>query len=91
MSTQTIAVIGAGAWGTAIALLLGRQGTHRVSLWAYEKEVRDSILDRRTNELFLPGEVLPPTIVPTNDLAEALSGAEIVASVSNMDVPLSRK
>ena len=38
-----IAVIGAGAWGTSLSIVLGRKGTHRVRLWAHEKEVRDSI------------------------------------------------
>ena len=42
-----IAVIGAGAWGTALSIVLGRKGTHRVKLWAFEKEVRESILARR--------------------------------------------
>lgn len=76
-----IAVVGAGAWGTAIAILLGRRGTHQVRLWAYEKEVCESIFRRRTNDLFLPGEQLPDAVTATNDLAEALAGAEIVVSV----------
>ena len=38
-----IAVVGAGAWGTRLSIVLGRKGTHRVRLWAHEKEVRDSI------------------------------------------------
>ncbi len=50
-----IAIIGAGAWGTALAIALGRKGTHRVRLWAHEPEVRDSINQRHSNDLFLPG------------------------------------
>ena len=42
-----IAVIGAGAWGTGLAIVLGRGGRHQVRLWAHEKEVRDSISTRR--------------------------------------------
>ena len=52
-----IAVIGAGAWGTAIATVLGRKQTHHVRLWAHEAEVRESIRQRRINELFLPQQV----------------------------------
>ena len=76
-----IAVIGAGAWGTGLAIVLGRGGRHQVRLWAHEKEVRDSILARHENELFLPGLSIPPTILPTGSLQEALESAEIVVSV----------
>jgi glycerol-3-phosphate dehydrogenase (NAD(P)+) len=76
-----IAVIGAGAWGTGLAVVMGRGGHHQVRLWAHEKEVRDSILARRVNELFLPGQSIPATVAPTGNLQEALDGAEIVVSV----------
>ena len=76
-----IAVIGAGAWGTAIAIALGRKGTHDVSLWAYEKEVIESITSRHTNDLFLPGLPIPESVKATNSLEESLGGAEIVVSV----------
>ncbi len=75
-----IAIIGAGAWGTGLAIALGRKGTHQIRLWAHEKEVRDSILARRVNELFLPEQSIPDCVVPTNDLAETMQGAEIVVS-----------
>ena len=76
-----IAIIGAGAWGTALAVALGRKGEHSVRLWANEAEVCDSILLRRVNERFLPGFSLPESVQPTNDLAGALEAAEIVVSV----------
>ncbi len=76
-----IAIIGAGAWGTALSIVLGRKGTHGVRLWAYEKEVRESITKRRTNDLFLPGAAIPKTVTPTNDFAEALRGVHVVVSV----------
>jgi glycerol-3-phosphate dehydrogenase (NAD(P)+) len=76
-----IAVIGAGAWGTALAIVLGRKGGHRVRLWAYEKEVCDSISARRVNEMFLPGLQVPDAVMATNSLEAALRGAEIVVSV----------
>jgi glycerol-3-phosphate dehydrogenase (NAD(P)+) len=78
---MNISVIGAGAWGTAIAIVAGRRGSHHVRLWAFEKEVRESICTRRVNELFLPGAQIPAGVEPTNSFAEALSGAEIVVSV----------
>jgi glycerol-3-phosphate dehydrogenase (NAD(P)+) len=76
-----IAVIGAGAWGTGIAIVLGRKGTHRVRLWAHEAEVYESVTQRRINEAFLPGRNIPEMVTATNDLAAALNGAEIVVSV----------
>ena len=76
-----IAIIGAGAWGTALAIALGRKGTHRVRLWAYEKEVRDSINQRHVNEAFLPGQTLPDAVSATGHYPEALRDAEIVVSV----------
>jgi glycerol-3-phosphate dehydrogenase (NAD(P)+) len=76
-----IAVIGAGAWGTGISIVLGRKGSHRVRLWAHEKEVCDSIAQRRVNEKFLPGCSIPDSVIPSNDLAAAIDGAQIVVSV----------
>ncbi len=78
---SNIAVIGAGAWGTAIAIALARQNRHNVSLWAYEKEVCESIAQKGINEMFLPGQTLPIDIRATNSLEDALRGAAIVVSV----------
>src|ERR1700677_130544 len=76
-----IAVIGAGAWGTSLSIVLGRKGTHRVRLWAHEKEVRDSISSRRVNELFLPEHAIPDCVSVTGSFEDALQDAEIVVSV----------
>lgn len=76
-----IAVIGAGAWGTAISVVLGRKQIHHVRLWAHEVEVRDSIAASRMNHMFLPGQPIPAAVCCTNSLEEALSSAEIVVSV----------
>lgn len=76
-----IAVIGAGAWGTAIAIVLGRRGGHEVRLWAHETEVCESINVRRINELFLADCPIPAPVVATNKFDEALQGVEIVVSV----------
>jgi glycerol-3-phosphate dehydrogenase (NAD(P)+) len=80
-----IAIIGAGAWGTGLAIVLGRNRTHHVPhnvrLWANESEVTESITRNRINERFLPGFVLPESIAATSDLNTALDAAEIVVSV----------
>ena len=76
-----IAVIGAGAWGTAISVVLGRKRSHRIHVWAHEKEVREAIAQRRANETFLPGQTIPDSVTATTDLAEALAAAQIVVSV----------
>jgi glycerol-3-phosphate dehydrogenase (NAD(P)+) len=77
---KTIATIGAGNWGTALASTFAQLG-HAVTLWAYEKEVVESIRARRENELFMPGVKLPQSLAATSDLQEALAGAEIVVTV----------
>jgi glycerol-3-phosphate dehydrogenase (NAD(P)+) len=76
-----IAVIGGGAWGTGIAIVLGRKGTHSVRLWAHETDVCESIAQKRINERFLPGRQIPDSVTATNDLTAALRGAQIVVSV----------
>lgn len=76
-----IAILGAGAWGTALSIVLGRKGSHRVRLWAHEKEIAETLLRQRVNEKFLPGCPLPETVDPTADWAEAIVGADIVISV----------
>jgi glycerol-3-phosphate dehydrogenase (NAD(P)+) len=76
-----IAVIGAGAWGTGLAIVLGRKGTHEVRLWAREPEVIDSISSRQVNDLFLPGQEIPRTVSVSGDLRTALAHAEIVVGV----------
>jgi glycerol-3-phosphate dehydrogenase (NAD(P)+) len=76
-----IAVIGAGAWGTGLAIVLGRKGTHHVRLWAHEKDVCESIAQNRVNEKFLPGSHIPDSVTASNDLAATLRDAQIVVSV----------
>ena len=68
-----IAVIGAGAWGTGLSIVLGRGGNHEVRLWAHEKEVRDSISNRRVNELFLPGQSIPASVSAHRQSAGSLA------------------
>lgn len=75
-----IGVIGAGSWGTAIAGLLAAQG-YGVDLWAYEKEVIESIETSRENKLFLPGIRLPEGIAASDDMAGVSSGKDLVVIV----------
>jgi glycerol-3-phosphate dehydrogenase (NAD(P)+) len=74
---QDIAVLGAGAWGTALAKTLSDKG-HRVRLWSWLKPHADAIERERTNTEFLPGFRLGPTLRATSDLEAALSGAGMV-------------
>ena len=76
-----IAVIGAGAWGTALALVLGRGQSHEVTLWAFEKEVCESIATKRRNSLFLPDFEIPENVSVTNSLPTAVDGAQIALTV----------
>ena len=73
-------IVGAGAWGTALALVLDERG-HNIRLWSFEPEITQSIRDGRGNP-YLEGVTLPQTLGATSDLAEALDGAELVVSVS---------
>ena len=75
-----VAIIGAGAWGTALSIVLGRKQRHEVALWAYEPEVRESIASGRTNAAFLPGQQIPECVAVTGSLEEAVRQAEIVVS-----------
>ena len=72
---EAVAVVGGGAWGTALALTALRAG-RRVSLWAREPEVVEAIERRRENPVFLPGAALPESLIASDDLAEVCIGAE---------------
>ena len=71
------AVVGAGAWGTALASLLVRNG-HQVALWAREEDVVSSINADHENPRFLPGITLATGLGATGDLIEAVEGAELI-------------
>lgn len=77
-----IAVMGSGAWGTAIAISLARRGGHEIALWSYALDVADTMREKRENVAFLPGFALPESIAVTTDPGEALRDAEIVVSVT---------
>jgi glycerol-3-phosphate dehydrogenase (NAD(P)+) len=71
-----VAVVGAGAWGTALALALAERGPVRLFTW--EPEHARSLAQSRENRTFLPGFPLVAAVEPTAELAFALTGAELV-------------
>ena len=74
------AVIGAGAWGTALADRLARNA-HAVRLWAYEPDVVESVNTRHQNR-FLPDVELPSDIVASTTMADVVRGADVVVMVA---------
>ncbi len=76
-----IAIVGGGAWGTGLSIVLGRKGTHQIRLWAREEEVVQSISTRRVNDRFLPGHIVPDCVSVSGDLEDVVRNAEILVSV----------
>jgi len=77
---EKIGIIGAGAWGTALALLLADNG-HDVALWMYEKDLAEETRRDRANRVYLPGFTLPVNITVTPSLDEAVRDRPFVLSV----------
>src|ERR1700722_14128277 len=75
-----VAVMGAGAWGTALAKVLGEAGgpDATVRLWARRTDIAQEINTTRYNPSYLPGTLLPPNVRATTDAEEALSGVTTV-------------
>jgi glycerol-3-phosphate dehydrogenase (NAD(P)+) len=73
----TIAILGDGSWGTAVALLLARNPEHRVTLWSARAENGRLLQERRENVRLLPGVPIPPAIQLTTDIAQAVAGADL--------------
>ncbi len=71
------AVVGAGAWGTALASVLAAN-SHDVTMWAHEGDVADAINARHENPRFLPDVALAVTVTASADMASALRGAGLV-------------
>lgn len=74
-------IIGAGAWGTALACVARRAG-HDATIWARETEVVDAVNAGKGNPTYLPGLDLEPGIVATTDIAEAVKDADAVLMVA---------
>ncbi len=77
---ETIGVIGAGAWGTALSLLLADKG-HDVTLWMYEKDLAEETDRTRENRVYLPGFPLPAAITVTSSLEAAVRDRQFLLSV----------
>lgn len=76
---MSVAVIGAGGWGTSLAIVAARAG-HSVRLWARDAAFADVLERGRENATYLPGIALANSIEITNDLARTVDGAEFVLS-----------
>lgn len=87
-----VAVVGAGAWGTALADLLANNGQH-VTLWAYEADVVESINARHENSRFLADAIVHEAVRATGDLTDAVRGADLVLFVTPSHVlrPIARR
>ncbi len=78
-----VAVVGGGAWGTALADLLARKGAaDGVTLWAREPDVVASVAREHVNHMFLPGAKLASSLKAEGDLAKAVRGAGVVVSAA---------
>ncbi len=77
-----IAVLGAGAWGTALALSLVRQQRHEVCVWAHNPEHAAEMERARENCRFLPGFSLPPELVLSTSLQNCVAGADVLLAVT---------
>lgn len=75
--TDTVGVVGAGSWGTALAVHLARTG-HVVRLWARDARLAAAMEEARENRTYLDGVAFPPALQPTASMAEAIGGATIV-------------
>ncbi len=75
-----VAVLGAGSWGTALALVIARHG-RRVKLWDLWAEQVEALIHERENRRYLPGFPLPDLIEPTRDLSQALAAVQEVLIV----------
>lgn len=76
-----VGVIGSGAWGTTLALLLANEGA-QVTLWEHRPERAHEMQQRRENSLFLPGFRFPDTLQVTFDIVQAVQGADMLLLVT---------
>jgi glycerol-3-phosphate dehydrogenase (NAD(P)+) len=81
MSAEDIAVVGAGSYGSCLAMLFGRAG-HRVSLWARNAETAAKMQETREAESYLPGHKLPDSITVTSDLEASVRGKRFIVGVT---------
>jgi glycerol-3-phosphate dehydrogenase (NAD(P)+) len=77
---SVISIVGAGSWGSALAIVLARNG-HHIRLWSFEPELADEINRERRNSLYLPDAEFPPSVRASHSWTECLDGAGIVVPV----------
>jgi glycerol-3-phosphate dehydrogenase (NAD(P)+) len=77
-----IAILGAGAWGTALALSLARRGGHQLCLWSHSAALAEQLTDAGENIPYLPGFTLPVDVEITADLPRAIFEADILVCVT---------
>jgi glycerol-3-phosphate dehydrogenase (NAD(P)+) len=77
-----IAILGAGAWGTALALSLARRGGHQLCLWSHSAALAEQLADTGENLPYLPGFTLPADVEVTSDLPRAIFEADILLCVT---------
>jgi glycerol-3-phosphate dehydrogenase (NAD(P)+) len=76
MTNLKVGLLGGGSWGTTVASLISRNAP--VTLWARNLATVEEINTCHTNEVYLPGASLPEKLVATNDIADAVSGADVI-------------
>jgi glycerol-3-phosphate dehydrogenase (NAD(P)+) len=79
---SNISILGAGAWGTALALSLARRGGHKLCLWSHSSALAEQLSDAGENLPYLPGFILPVDVHVTSDLPGAIFEADILLCVT---------
>ena len=74
--TKNISILGAGNWGTTLAVILAEQG-HKVRLWEYLPQAAEEIQQTRQNRQFLPGITIPQGVAVSSDIVQSLQWADI--------------
>jgi glycerol-3-phosphate dehydrogenase (NAD(P)+) len=77
-----IAILGAGAWGTALAIALARRGGHQLTLWAHSPALAEHLMESGENLPYLPGFTLPADVEITFDLPGAIFEADVLLTVT---------
>ena len=76
---KKISVVGAGSWGTTLAVLIAEKG-YDVTLWVKEEETIESINKERENKQYLPGVKIPKNVCAENSIENSVSNADLIVS-----------